>query len=88
MELIYLYIAFATATTVVGYLWLIVPGMTRLSELNPESEFVTSAVSRFQIVLVLEILMFLAAPLIFLVVFNKERTQRFTEVLARDLAKH
>lgn len=88
MELIYLYIAFATATAVIGYLWLIVPAMAKLAVLNPQSEFVTSRFSRFQLTLVLEILLFLVAPLIVLIAFRKVYSQNFIDALAMDLAKH
>lgn len=88
MELIFLYIAFATATTVVGYLSLIGPALDKLGILNPESEFVHSMLTRFQIVLVMEILLFLFAPVVIIILLNNKYSTTFIDSLAADLAKH
>lgn len=88
MELIYLYIPFAITTAIVGYFWLLIPALKMLKELNPESEFVTNKVTKFQIQLVMSIFLLLAAPFTFLIFINSAYSSRFIQTLATDLSKH
>ena len=88
ITLLVLYVIFALATAIVSYVYLFKPAMEQLELLNPHSPFITKKSLNIQILLVLEILAFFIAPVMFVIYLNKAYTQKFIEHFALDMSKH